>query len=490
MLVILNLPLIGIWIKLLTVPYRFLFPAIMVFCCIGLYTLNNNAFDVYMGAGFAVVGYVFYKLSCEPAPLLLGFILGPMMEENLRRALLLSRGDWTTFVTRPLSAGLLIAAALMIVVVMLPSIKKKREEAFQEETLSAMGGIRRAHPGRHRRRRPVGPAAGPVAAQGRHRQRHRRAPERRRTCSAASAPACSSRPRCDLLDEAGVGARMHAEGLLHQRLRALLRRRAPPHRPARPDRRQAGHGLWPDRGHARPDGRARGRRPAHRLRGQGRGAARLRRRASRASPTRTTARRTNCAAISSPAATATTAPAAPACRPAALTIFEQVYPFGWLGVLADTPPVSHELIYSNHERGFALCSMRSPTRTRYYVQCSLDDKVEQWSDDAFWDELRRRLDPAAAAALVTGPSIEKSIAPLRSFVAEPMRFGPPVPGRRRGAHRAADGRQGAEPGGVGRALPVARADRASTPTRARPASTTIRRAAWRASGRPSASPGG
>ncbi len=133
MLVILNLPLIGIWIKLLTVPYRFLFPAIVVFCCIGTYTLNNNNFDVYMTAAFAVVGYVFYKLSCEPAPLLLGFILGPMMEENLRRALLLSRGDWSTFMTRPLSAGLLIAAALMVVVVMLPSIKNKREEAFQED---------------------------------------------------------------------------------------------------------------------------------------------------------------------------------------------------------------------------------------------------------------------------------------------------------------------------------------------------------------------
>ena len=109
--------------------------------------------------------------------------------------------------------------------------------------------------------------------------------------------------------------------------------------------------------------------------------------------------------------------------PHALAIYEKVYPFGWLGVLADTPPVSPELIYSNHERGFALCSMRSPTRTRYYVQCSLHDKVEQWSDAIFWDELRRRLDPAAAQALVTGPSIEKSIAPLRSFVAEPMRFG-------------------------------------------------------------------
>ncbi|OYU27919.1 MAG: hypothetical protein CFE41_08045 [Burkholderiales bacterium PBB2] len=133
MLIVLNLPLIGIWIKLLTVPYRFLFPAIVTFCCIGSYTLNNNNFDVFVTAGFAVVGYIFYKLSCEPAPLLLGFILGPMMEENLRRALLLSRGDWGTFMTRPLSAGLLIAALLMVVVVMLPSIKSKREEAFQED---------------------------------------------------------------------------------------------------------------------------------------------------------------------------------------------------------------------------------------------------------------------------------------------------------------------------------------------------------------------
>ncbi len=133
MLVVLNLPLIGIWIKLLTVPYRFLFPAIMSFCCIGLYTLNNSSFDVYMGSLFGFIGYVFYKLGCEPAPLLLGFILGPMMEENLRRALLLSRGDWGTFMTRPLSAGLLIAAALMVVVVTLPSIKKKREVAFQED---------------------------------------------------------------------------------------------------------------------------------------------------------------------------------------------------------------------------------------------------------------------------------------------------------------------------------------------------------------------
>ena len=107
----------------------------------------------------------------------------------------------------------------------------------------------------------------------------------------------------------------------------------------------------------------------------------------------------------------------------AVSCFEKVYPFGWLGVLSRTRPVSDELIYSNHERGFALCSMRSMSLSRYYVQCPLDDKVEQWSDSAFWDELRRRLDPAAAESLVTGPSIEKSIAPLRSFVAEPMRFG-------------------------------------------------------------------
>jgi p-hydroxybenzoate 3-monooxygenase len=103
--------------------------------------------------------------------------------------------------------------------------------------------------------------------------------------------------------------------------------------------------------------------------------------------------------------------------------FEKIYPFGWLGILSDTPPVSEELIYANHERGFALCSMRSPTRSRYYVQCSLDDQVENWSDEAFWDELRRRLPPAAAETLVTGPRLEMSIAPLRSFVVEPLRFG-------------------------------------------------------------------
>ena len=109
--------------------------------------------------------------------------------------------------------------------------------------------------------------------------------------------------------------------------------------------------------------------------------------------------------------------------PGALTTYERVYPFGWLGVLVDQPPVSDELIYAHHARGFALCSMRSQTRSRYYVQCSIDEKVSEWPDERFYDELRRRLDPNVAARLRPGPSIEKSIAPLRSFVAEPLRFG-------------------------------------------------------------------
>lgn len=109
--------------------------------------------------------------------------------------------------------------------------------------------------------------------------------------------------------------------------------------------------------------------------------------------------------------------------PAALDVFERIYPFGWLGVLVDQPPVSHELIYAHHERGFALCSQRSPTRSRYYVQVPEGEAADAWSDDRFWDELRRRLDPATADQLRTGPSIEKSVAPLRSFVAEPLRFG-------------------------------------------------------------------
>jgi TctA family transporter len=132
MLVVLNLPLIGIWIRLLTVPYRFLFPAIAAFCCIGVYSVNNNNFDVYIVALFGVLGYAFYRMHCEPAPLLLGFILGPMMEENLRRALLLSRGDWSTFAVRPLSAGLLLAAAALLLIVALPAVRGKREAAFKE----------------------------------------------------------------------------------------------------------------------------------------------------------------------------------------------------------------------------------------------------------------------------------------------------------------------------------------------------------------------
>jgi p-hydroxybenzoate 3-monooxygenase len=108
---------------------------------------------------------------------------------------------------------------------------------------------------------------------------------------------------------------------------------------------------------------------------------------------------------------------------AAVTLYEQSYAFGWLGLLADVPPAAHELVYAHHQRGFALCSMRSPTRSRYYVQTDLDERVEDWSDDRFWDELRRRLPAAVAEAVVAGPSIEKSLAVLRSFVAEPLRFG-------------------------------------------------------------------
>jgi TctA family transporter len=133
MLIILNLPLIGMWIKLLTVPYRWLFPAIILFCAIGVYSTNNNTFDIWMVGAFGVIGYTFIKLGMEPAPLLLGFILGPMMEENLRRALLLSRGDWSVFVTRGLSASLLAAAAVLLIIVLLPSVKSKREEAFVED---------------------------------------------------------------------------------------------------------------------------------------------------------------------------------------------------------------------------------------------------------------------------------------------------------------------------------------------------------------------
>ncbi len=133
MLIVLNLPLIGVWIKLLTLPYRWMFPAIVLFCAIGVYSTNNNTFDIWQVGLFGVIGYLFIKLGCEPAPLLLGFILGPMMEEHLRRALLLARGDWSTFVTRPLSATLLALAGLLLAVVLVPAVKAKREEAFVED---------------------------------------------------------------------------------------------------------------------------------------------------------------------------------------------------------------------------------------------------------------------------------------------------------------------------------------------------------------------
>ena len=134
MLVILNLPLIGMWIKLLTVPYRFLFPSILVFMAVGVFSLSNNPFDVLIMAIFGLIGYICVKLECEPAPMILGFILGPLMEENLRRAMLLSRGDPTVFVTKPISAGFIIAAVILLVIVALPALRKKREQVFVEET--------------------------------------------------------------------------------------------------------------------------------------------------------------------------------------------------------------------------------------------------------------------------------------------------------------------------------------------------------------------
>jgi putative tricarboxylic transport membrane protein len=132
MLVIMNLPMVGIWVRLLQVPYRLLYPAIIAFCCIGAYTINNKPFDVAVMAFFAIFGYVALKLDCEPAPLVLGFVLGPMMEENLRRALLISRGDPMVFLQEPISLAFLLAAAGLLVVVAAPAIRRKREEALQE----------------------------------------------------------------------------------------------------------------------------------------------------------------------------------------------------------------------------------------------------------------------------------------------------------------------------------------------------------------------
>ena len=132
-LIILNLPMIGMWVQLLKVPYHWLYPAILCFCCIGVYSINSNVFDVWMTIGFGLVGYVFNKLGCECAPLILGFILGPMLEENMRRALLLSRGDLTVFVTSPLSASFLAMAAVLLIMVLAPAVRSGREKAFQED---------------------------------------------------------------------------------------------------------------------------------------------------------------------------------------------------------------------------------------------------------------------------------------------------------------------------------------------------------------------
>jgi len=133
MLVVLNLPMIGMWVKLLTVPYRYLFPSILVFMAIGVFSLSNNPFDVLIMAVFGVLGYICVKLECEPAPMILGFILGPLMEENLRRAMLLSRGDPFVFFQKPISLGFMVASAILLVIVALPAIRAKREEAFVEE---------------------------------------------------------------------------------------------------------------------------------------------------------------------------------------------------------------------------------------------------------------------------------------------------------------------------------------------------------------------
>ena len=134
MLVILNLPLIGIWVRLLQVPYGYLFPTILILCCIGTYTLNSSTGDVIVMTVFGVIGYAFRKLDCEPAPLLLGLVLGPMLEENFRRAMVLSDGDWLIFVQRPISLGFLLLATALLLAVALPNIRRTREQAFLESS--------------------------------------------------------------------------------------------------------------------------------------------------------------------------------------------------------------------------------------------------------------------------------------------------------------------------------------------------------------------
>jgi TctA family transporter len=131
-LLLLNLPLIGLWVRMISIPYHLLYPMILVFCAIGVFSLSNQEFDAYLMTVFGLLGYVFKKLDCEPAPMLLGFILGPMMEEYLRRTLLLSKGDPLVLVTQPISAAMLALAAVALVIVLLPGVQKKRQEAFQE----------------------------------------------------------------------------------------------------------------------------------------------------------------------------------------------------------------------------------------------------------------------------------------------------------------------------------------------------------------------
>jgi TctA family transporter len=133
MLVLLNLPLIGLWVRMLTIPYYVLFPAIIAFSAIGIYSINSNPFDLYAAALFGLLGYTLVKLGCEPAPLLLGFVLGPLVEEHLRRAMIISRGDPTVFLTRPLSAALLALAVAVLAVILMPSIARKRAQVFQED---------------------------------------------------------------------------------------------------------------------------------------------------------------------------------------------------------------------------------------------------------------------------------------------------------------------------------------------------------------------
>ena len=132
MLIVLNLPFVGIWVKLLTLPYRFLFPSIVCFCVIGLYTLSNNNFDIYLAGLFAAIGFAFIKLRCEAGPLLLGMVLGPMLEENLRRTLLVARGDWSVLVTRPISGTLILLAAVMLLAALLPAVRQRRDRAFRD----------------------------------------------------------------------------------------------------------------------------------------------------------------------------------------------------------------------------------------------------------------------------------------------------------------------------------------------------------------------